>query len=273
MNPQLPTEPRGPSPARERVRRRWVIGWLLVAALAAAAFVITLARTADVAVLGLLGGAAAIALAVVAHHLVVTRDAGERRLPRPDTSALDLPTTVNRRHLVIGGAVVAGAGLLGVLGLRRFVPERPPGSTWEAGAALVTIDEERVRPEDVPVGGVVTVWPEGLAGTERAAVMLLRLRDLPEAPTRTDAVVDSTLVAYSRLCTHAGCAVALYRHRDQALFCPCHQATFDARRGARPTAGPASVPLPQLPLGLSGDGYLIATGDLTGRPGPVGSAT
>jgi ubiquinol-cytochrome c reductase iron-sulfur subunit len=103
-----------------------------------------------------------------------------------------------------------------------------------------------------------------------AGFSLLEIRDAPAAPTRLDGVADDHLVAYSRLCTHAGCAVALYRDRDQALFCPCHQATFDARRGATPTGGPASVPLPQLPIAVDADGYLVATGDLSMDPGPVG---
>jgi ubiquinol-cytochrome c reductase iron-sulfur subunit len=135
---------------------------------------------------------------------------------------------------------------------------------------LTTIDGSSVRPGDVPIGGVVTVWPHTAVGGELGAVMLIRLREPPERPTRLDEVVDATLVAYSRLCTHAGCAVALYRDRDQALFCPCHQATFDARRGATPVHGPASHPLPQLPLALDDDGFLVATGDLSAPPGAVG---
>jgi ubiquinol-cytochrome c reductase iron-sulfur subunit len=200
----------------------------------------------------------------------VTRDGGELSVARRDTSASDLPQVVQRRHLLAGGAIAAVGGLLALFGLRRWAPVPPQGSAWFARSPLLTLDGRALRPEDVPLGGVVTVWPEGAVGTERAAVMVIRLRERPIEPTRLDGVVDDTLVAYSRLCTHAGCAVALYRDVDQALFCPCHQATFDARRAATPMSGPASVALPQLPLGLADDGSLVATGDLTARPGPVG---
>ncbi len=262
-------EPSGPSPQGDRLRRPWLIGWLLAAAAFAVVLTIAWFGGAGVEVLGTLGAATALAASVALHHLVVTQDAGEQPVPREGTDATDPIERVGRRHLLAGGAVAVVLGLAALVGLRRTAPP-PPTGRWARGAALVTIGGDRVRPEDVPLGGVVTVWPEGAAGTERSAVMLLRLRDAAEAPTRLDGVIDGTLVAYSRLCTHAGCAVALYRDVDQALFCPCHQATFDARRGAHPTAGPASVPLPQLPLALADDGTLVAADDLTARPGPVG---
>jgi ubiquinol-cytochrome c reductase iron-sulfur subunit len=270
MTGRTPTEPTGPSPAGDVFRPRWVIGWMIVAGISLIALAVAWFTGARVELLGALGGAAALAVTVAVHHLVVTQDAGERKVARPDTRDVDLPAYVERRHLLGGGAVAVVLGLAALFGLRRFAPSPPSGSAWSAGAPLVTVNGDRVVPGDVPLGGVVTVWPEGFEGTERAAVMLLRLREDPEPPTLLEGVVDDTLVGYSRLCTHAGCAVALFRDIDQALFCPCHQATFDARRGAQPTAGPASIPLPQLPLGLADEGHLIATGDLTARPGPVG---
>jgi ubiquinol-cytochrome c reductase iron-sulfur subunit len=270
MTGRTPTEPTGPSTLRDAFRPRWVVGWLVLAGILLVVLGVTWFGGAGVEVLGLIGVAAALAVAVALHHVVVTQDAGERAHARPDTSGIDVPVLVKRRHLIGGGLAVLVGGLLALFGLQRFAPTPPPGSDWTAGSPLVTLAGARLQPADVPLGGVVTVWPEGFEGTERAAVMLIRLRELPEPPTRLDGVVDETLIAYSRLCTHAGCAVALYRDVDQALFCPCHQATFDARRAATPTAGPASTPLPQLPLGIAPEGHLIATGDLTARPGPVG---
>ncbi|MGW0073453.1 QcrA and Rieske domain-containing protein, partial [Streptosporangium sandarakinum] len=76
------------------------------------------------------------------------------------------------------------------------------------------------------------------------------------------------LVAYSKLCTHAGCPVGLYVKQTQQLLCPCHQSLFDVLGGARPVAGPAARPLPQLPLGVGADGTLVARGGLSGPPGP-----
>jgi ubiquinol-cytochrome c reductase iron-sulfur subunit len=263
-------EPRRPSGAANRFRPLWVGGWVLAAIVGVVVVIVLWFGGASVEVTAVGGAFVALALSIALHHIVVTRDGGEFAAARPDTADADLPVTLPRRTLLGVGVVAAVAGVLALVGLRRFAPTPPEGSAWFAGSRLLTIDGRALRPEDIPLGGVVTVWPEGAVGTERAAVMVLRLRDEPLEPTRLDGVADGTLVAYSRLCTHAGCAVALYRDRDQALFCPCHQATFDARRAAIPTYGPASIALPQLPIGVDEDGDLIALEDLTARPGPVG---
>jgi ubiquinol-cytochrome c reductase iron-sulfur subunit len=78
------------------------------------------------------------------------------------------------------------------------------------------------------------------------------------------------LRAYSRICTHAGCAVCVFRARESELVCPCHYSVFDAANGGAIVSGPASRPLPELPLGLDADGYLVAEGDFEGPIGPRG---
>ncbi|MGH7735831.1 MAG: ubiquinol-cytochrome c reductase iron-sulfur subunit, partial [Gemmatimonadales bacterium] len=65
-------------------------------------------------------------------------------------------------------------------------------------------------------------------------------------------------VAYSKLCTHAGCPVGLYQDNTQQLVCPCHQSMFDVLKGAQQTFGPAPRPLPQLPLMVDAEGFLRA---------------
>jgi ubiquinol-cytochrome c reductase iron-sulfur subunit len=82
-------------------------------------------------------------------------------------------------------------------------------------------------------------------------------------------VPDGTHVAYSKICTHAGCPVGLYRAESQSLICPCHQSQFDVADGGKPFFGPAARPLPQLPLGVDEEGILVAQGDF---PEPVGPA-
>jgi ubiquinol-cytochrome c reductase iron-sulfur subunit len=84
------------------------------------------------------------------------------------------------------------------------------------------------------------------------------------------------IVAYSKICTHAACAVALYRkptfpevEARRALVCPCHYSTFDPAQGAKVIFGPAGRPLPQLPLYVDRGGYLRARGNLSGPPGPA----
>jgi ubiquinol-cytochrome c reductase iron-sulfur subunit len=117
---------------------------------------------------------------------------------------------------------------------------------------------------------VATVWPEGSVNDEISAVILVRVGDAEfQDPTNFDWVVNNELVAYSKVCTHAGCPVGLFREQDNALFCPCHQSTFDAVRGAIPTFGPTARALPQLPLGLDEEGFLIALDDFTELVGPA----
>jgi ubiquinol-cytochrome c reductase iron-sulfur subunit len=275
-----PREPAHPVDTTDARSLPWMAGWSLLGVVGLALAVWAVVTGARTEVQALAAASVPLAAAIVLHHLIVTRDAGELSVDRDvhlqDELAEDrLLATLGRRPLLVRGALGAGAiGALAALGGVRFLgPRRGTGSAWEPGAHVVTTEGDRLRPEDIPVGGVVTGWPEGSIDVETAAVMVLRLRDEPLEPTNTDGVVDGFLIAYSRICTHAGCPVALYRDQDQALFCPCHQATFDARRAGTPTFGPASGPLPQLPLGVDGEGFLIALDDFPITPGPVGGET
>ncbi|MGY2130443.1 QcrA and Rieske domain-containing protein [Blastococcus sp. SYSU DS0617] len=174
---------------------------------------------------------------------------------------------IGRRWVLggLGAGAVAGVGLLAWLGRGG-----PPATGWRRGTYLVTGEGERIVAADVPIGGFGTVWPEGRVREDLAAVVLVRLSSQQaQPPTVLDWVVGERLVAYSKICTHAGCPVGLYQEDSDSLFCPCHQATFDAARGAVPTFGPASRPLPQLPLGVDPDGFLVATGDFATPIGPV----
>jgi ubiquinol-cytochrome c reductase iron-sulfur subunit len=124
---------------------------------------------------------------------------------------------------------------------------------------------------DLAVGGVVTVFPEGTEAQEDSATIVVRvepdLLDLPE--DRRDWAPEG-FIAYSKVCTHVGCPVGLYDEDAHRLVCPCHQSTFDVLRGAEPVAGPAVLPLPQLPLAIDETGELYARGDY---PEPVGPSS
>lgn len=208
-------------------------------------------------------GAAAVA---VDRHLGGRRsDAGDPRRLAPDETR-QVRAVVERRPVLLRGTValvaLAGAGVVGWLW--RLAPRRAPGTGWADGVRAVDSDGRPVRAGDLPPGGIVTAWPEGNRDRELAAVVVLRLT----GPAGSLPVSDGAVVAYSRICTHAGCPVALFRAEESTLYCPCHQATFDARRGAEPVFGPASRPLPSLPLGTDADGFLVARGDLSTPPGP-----
>lgn len=181
-----------------------------------------------------------------------------------------------QRRTVVQRMLVGAATLFGLSLATPVASLGPaPGDTlrrtrWEEGRRLVTPDGEPLRPDDVAIGGISTVWPEGAVESESSAVILVRLSTgAPQDPTNLDWVVDDNLVAYSKVCTHAGCPVGLFRERDDALFCPCHQSTFDASRAAVPTFGPTTRALPQLPMGLDDDGFLVALGDFTEQVGPA----
>lgn len=141
-------------------------------------------------------------------------------------------------------------------------------TSWRPGSRAVTPNGMPLKSSDVVLGEVQVVFPEGHTEDPNASTMLIRLNppDLLLPPERKSWAPDG-LIGYSRICTHAGCPVGLYRQATQQLLCPCHQSTFDVLRGARVIFGPASRALPQLPLQVDASGYVRALGDF---PEPVG---
>ena len=135
---------------------------------------------------------------------------------------------------------------LGLIGLSPLVLLRDLGplpgddlskTSWEAGSRLVTDPGDRpIRPEELEVGAVAQVLPE------------LRRKDW----------VHEGIIAFSKICSHMGCAVALYEQTTKHLLCPCHQSTFDVPRAAKVIFGPAARALPQLAITVDSEGYLIA---------------
>jgi ubiquinol-cytochrome c reductase iron-sulfur subunit len=149
---------------------------------------------------------------------------------------------------------------------------------WKAGTRLTKDPTGTpIKASDVTVGSVFHVIPEGLSDLSehkleekaKAAVLLVRLNpeDLNEAEERKSWSYDG-IVAYSKICTHVGCPVALYEQHTHHLLCPCHQSTFDVTEACKVIFGPASRPLPQLPIAVDSEGYLIAQSDFTEPVGP-----
>ncbi len=174
------------------------------------------------------------------------------------------------RCLGVATAALGGAALFPI----RSLGPRPGRSLkvtpWRRGLRLVTEDGRPVRAADVPSGGLVTVFPQGSPGSADGQAVLIRVpeRLIRPEPGRAGWTPEG-LVAYSKLCTHAGCPVGLYQAETHQLLCPCHQSSFDVLRHARPVFGPAAAPLPQLPLRVTGDGYIEATGDFSAPVGPA----
>jgi quinol---cytochrome c reductase iron-sulfur subunit len=170
--------------------------------------------------------------------------------------------------------LLAAAGAMGVAALfpirslgpnpRRSLLETP----WRNGSLLVTDNGQPVRASDVPPNGLVTVFPEGHAGSADGQAVLVRVDTglLSPRAGREDWSPEG-LIAYSKVCTHAGCPVGLYQAETHQLLCPCHQSAFDVLDEAKPVFGPAAAALPQLPIRLDADGFLRARSDF---PEPVG---
>jgi ubiquinol-cytochrome c reductase iron-sulfur subunit len=175
---------------------------------------------------------------------------------------------LRRSLLAAGGAL----GLALLSPLRSLGPR--PGTqllhtAWAAGVRVVTEDGSPVAAADVPDGGLLTVFPEGAVGAADAQTVLVRVDpSLLRLPTGRAGWAPAGLLAYSKVCTHAGCPVGLYQSESHQLLCPCHQSSFDVLRGALPVSGPAAWPLPQLPLAVDTDGILRATGDFSEPVGP-----
>lgn len=181
---------------------------------------------------------------------------------------------VRRRRLLAWMGFV-GTGLFGTMALSmlRSLGMSPDKSLysriWEGGQRLVTQDGKPVSLNSLESGSTVTVYPEDQIGVERAQTVLIRVREeLLRMPAERAGWVPNGYVAYSRVCTHAGCPVGEFEAEQSVLLCPCHQSTFDVLRAAAPTGGPAARPLPQLPLYADANGTLRAGGGFTAPPGP-----
>lgn len=150
----------------------------------------------------------------------------------------------------------------------------PPGPSlyatiWKPGQRLMSADGTPVSVDALEPGSTMLVFPEDSIGDEKAQTVLVRVDEqfLPMPRERAD-WAPAGYLAYSRICTHAGCPVGLYQKQTHLLLCPCHQSSFDVLKGAEPTGGPATRALPQLPLYVDAEGILRAGGGFSTPPGP-----
>jgi ubiquinol-cytochrome c reductase iron-sulfur subunit len=187
---------------------------------------------------------------------------------------------LGRRRLILGligvsfvSLVVGFVGPIGSLGPK---PRGERGRTsWRAGSRLVSLDGTPVELASPTFDQLVTVFPEGRIGVDDSQVVLLRMP--PELLTQRtiDGGALEGWVAYSKICTHAGCSVGLFgvdnRRPDtlRQLVCPCHQSVFDPVNAAEPVGGPATRSLPQLPRDVDADGFLVAKAPFDRVVGPV----
>jgi len=272
-----------------------VIVLLLAAGGAAVLFVVAYALEGSTQVLGgtlaASFGLLAVALIVVGQRLVVTEElTGEYPQAGDPEQQEEVARIVRqsgsrftRKRLIAGAAATAG----GALGTALVTPALSLGpaldtsrlneTPWRRGVRLVDKDGKPLSADDLGTGASYTAFPEGADPKAIGSPIVLVRLDPAELrlPRGRERWAPDGIVAYSKICTHAGCAVALYRNPlfepaepDRALVCPCHYSTFDVATGGTVLFGPAGRPLPQLPLMIDSTGELRAAGDFSGPVGP-----
>ena len=238
--------------------------------------------------LGLAFAFLAAACIVIAHRLVVTEEL-EENYPEPESPDVqdeidqiveESGSRFTRKRLVR----LAGLGAVGTLGAALLAPVASLGpvldtaslyrTPWRRGRRLVGEDGKPLAAADVRAGAFWTAYPEGADRELLGSPLVVVRLPLEEIKERRD-WAPRGIVAYSKVCTHAGCAIALYRKPTfapvqprPALVCPCHYSTFDPADGGAVLFGPAGRPLPQLPLYVDGRGHLRAAGNFSGPVGP-----
>ncbi|HWE80422.1 MAG TPA: ubiquinol-cytochrome c reductase iron-sulfur subunit [Gaiellaceae bacterium] len=275
-----------------------VIGLLLLVGLCTSGFVVVYAvqRIPDATqYLGLSLGLAFVLLAaaclLIARRLVSDEELEDEYAPvEHEADQEEIVETVTaagerftRKRLVVASATVAGAGLGAALiaPIVSFGPvfdlESFVSTPWRRGVRLVGDDGQPLKLDEIDENDFYTAYPEG-ADREQLAAPIVVVR-LPVSqihlPEGRDGWAPHGVLAYSKICTHAGCAVSLYRkptfaavEPGPALVCPCHYSTFDPARGGAVLYGPAGRPLPQLPLEVGTDGDLRGAGTFSGPVGP-----
>jgi ubiquinol-cytochrome c reductase iron-sulfur subunit len=200
-------------------------------------------------------------------------------------------SAIGRRPLIRNSLI----GALGALGLPVVVALRDLGplpgdalehTVWKKGMRVVNdVSGIPIKPEDMQIGQLVNAEPAVFFATEdgepvyegvelnqakaKAAVIMVRMKpeDITPLPERENWGVEGIL-CYSKICTHVGCPISLWEQQTHHLLCPCHQSTFDLADNGKVIFGPAARALPQLPLQVDAEGYLVAQSDFKEPVGP-----
>jgi ubiquinol-cytochrome c reductase iron-sulfur subunit len=266
-----------------------VVLLLALASVCFVAFVVVILTDANTQLLGVTLGAGlaavAAALVVAAKRIVPQRQSIEPRPHLEDPGARDevkqrLIPDLSRRKLLTASAAAAGTALTAavvapVTALGPAVGDSIVDTPWRKGRRVVDEHGKPLTADDIAEGSFVTAFPEGADKRELGSPVVLVKDDPARIRHRRDWAPEGIL-AYSKICTHAGCAIALYRKptyeptsASPALACPCHYSVFATRDGGKVEAGPAGRPLPQLPIEIGPNRELRAAGGFSGPIGPA----
>ena len=208
---------------------------------------------------------------------------------------------IGRRPLVRNTllAAVLGPVAMLVVGLRDLGPTNAEVANaelglglqhtiWKKGMRLVRdVVGTPIKASELEIGDLVNAAPEALFPTEengypeiegvplqvqkaKGAIIIVKMEpeEIKHGEGRDNWTVEG-VICYSKICTHVGCPISLYERTTHHVLCPCHQSTFDLADSAKVIFGPAHRPLPQLPLAVDEEGYLIAQADFNE---PVGAS-
>ena len=188
---------------------------------------------------------------------------------------------ISRRGLLAGAAGLAGAGLLTAAAtpLASLGPDLDGihSTPWRRGVRLVDDRGSPYPAADILVGSFYTALPEHADPEDLgSALIVVRLTQAQiHLPPARRGWAPQGILAYSKICTHAACAISLFRYPTYqptsvgpAFTCPCHYSTFLPGEGGRVAFGPAGRALPQLPLMIDAEGMLRAAGPFHEDVGP-----
>ncbi len=303
---ELPAEPDNPRQAKNA--ERVVAALFLLAFLAGVAFIaayvgleltsvdatlrsnLALGAALSVALIGL-GAGAVIWVRFLMPHVEMTEARKPLASPEADRAAFaktfdegadasGFKRPLVRRSLMLATLPLLAAPIVLLRDLGPLPGTQLRHTVWKKGTRLLVYGPNTpLRPAEFSTPGqMITVVPDGFADNQdalaKATAIIIKFAPgqlVPKTPSQQGTVMNWTvdnIVAYSKICTHVGCPVALYEQTTHHILCPCHQSTFDATRGAKVVFGPAARSLPQLPLGVDAHGYLIATSDYHVPVGP-----
>ena len=287
-----------PAGSPDRRAENLVLGFLALSTAAAVGFIVVYAAFKAGSIpnellgicLGVSLAAIGAALTIVAKRLVVTEELEEdypTTNPEAQEDLLQIVhesgSRITRKRMLLGAGATAGgalavAALTPTLSLGPFWDTAPLQETpWDRGRRVVDDNGVPIAADDIEPKTFYTGFPEG-ASKENLGSPLIIVRLDPaniHLPRGRTGWAPRGILAYSKICTHAGCAIELYRkptfpavEPEPALVCPCHYSTFNPANGAQVIYGPAGRPLPQLPLMIDADNNLRAAGNFSARVGP-----
>ncbi|TCU69519.1 Rieske Fe-S protein [Bradyrhizobium sp. R2.2-H] len=184
-----------------------------------------------------------------------------------------------RRSVLLGA--LAATACLGCSPPAR-AGEDPPGADErpQKGDLLVFSEGDQegkiITTDDLKAGGPpLHAWPKDpntsvVRSASRLNEILIIKLDPAELDEKTRARAVDGIIAYSAICSHAGCPVTAWVKSDvgdkEVFKCMCHNSEYDPRAGAQVVFGPAPRRLAALPLALA-DGSLSVAGNFVGKVG------